>query len=234
VTINGETSEWGDIEAGVPQGSVLGPLLFLIFINDITYVTRHCKIRLFADDTCLFIEVDNPDVQAIELNEDLESLNKWAKTWHVEFSPPKSEEVIISRKRSSPIHPPATLDGTPVSRVPNHKHLGLIVSQDLSWNTHIEEITDKAVRRLGVMRRLKHNLDRMSLERIYLGFIRPLLEYGDVVWDSPLEVIQTLERIQLDAARVVVGATAKSPTQGLYMKHHGNPWLIGENFIEMR
>ena len=72
------------------------------------------------------------------------------------------------------------------------------------------------MQRLGVMRRLKYKLDRSSLERIYIGFIRPLLEYGDVVWDSSLDLIQSLENIQLQAARIVVGATAKSRTQGLY------------------
>jgi hypothetical protein len=86
VIVNGEYSEWGKIEAGVPQGSVLGPLLFLIFINDITHVIRHCKIRLFADDTCLFMEIDDPTVQAEEINNDLEKLNEWANKWHVTFS----------------------------------------------------------------------------------------------------------------------------------------------------
>jgi hypothetical protein len=144
VIINGEFSEWGDIEAGVPQGSVLGPLLFLIFINDITYVIRHCKIRLFADDTCLYIEVDDPNIQAQELNQDLASLDRWAKKWHVDFSPPKTEELIVSRKRNSPLHPVSTLDGTTIKRVPHHKHLGLILSNDLTWNQHITETTDKA------------------------------------------------------------------------------------------
>ena len=75
VIINGAHSEWGNINAGVPQGSVLGPLLFLIFINDITLVISNCKIRLFADDTCLFIEVEEPRTSGRAINEDLEKLN---------------------------------------------------------------------------------------------------------------------------------------------------------------
>ena len=78
VIINGETSEWGKINAGVPQRSVLGPLLFLIFINDLTYVISHCKIRLFADDTCLFIEINDPEVQGEALHQDLASNNERA------------------------------------------------------------------------------------------------------------------------------------------------------------
>jgi hypothetical protein len=216
VIINGEFSDWGNIEAGVPQGSVLGPLLFLIFINDITHAIRHCKIRLFADDTCLYIEVEEPDVQAQEIDEDLASLDKWAKKWHVDFSPPKTEELIVSTKRDPPVHPSVSLDGTTVKRVPHHKHLGLTLSKDLSWNKHITEVTDKATRRLGILRKLKYKIDRLSLERIYLAFIRPLLEYGDVIWDSPLEILNPLEAIQRNAARIVVGATARCSTQGLY------------------
>jgi hypothetical protein len=216
VMINGEYTEWGKIEAGVPQGSVLGPLLFLIFINDITYVVNHCKIRLFADDTCLFIEVDDPHTCAQELNHDLEKLNAWSKQWHVDFSPPKTEEVIISRKRNLTDHPLVELDNVPVTRVPDHKHLGLTLSSDLSWNKHIADMVDKANRRLGIMRSLKHKLDRPSLERIYMGFIRPLLEYGDIVWDSPLETLNALEMVQKNAARIVVGATARSSTEGVY------------------
>jgi hypothetical protein len=216
VIVNGHHSEWGKINVGVPQGSVLGPLLFLIFINDITYVIKNCKIRLFADDTCLFIEVEDPNVTAIELNEDLEKLNQWSKKWHVDFSPPKTEEVIISKKRNPNLHPPATLDGTPIKRFDSHKHLGVTIASDLSWQEHISDIVDKANRRLGILKSLKYKLDRLSLERIYLGFIRPLLEYGDIIWDGPGDVLNPLETVQLNAARIVIGATARCSTQGLY------------------
>jgi hypothetical protein len=90
VIINGVASEWGKIEAGVPQGSVLGPLLFLIFINDITHVVNHCHIRLFADDTCLYIEVDDHLDAAGQINEDLEKIHDWSNNWLVDFSPQKT------------------------------------------------------------------------------------------------------------------------------------------------
>jgi hypothetical protein len=150
VTINGVHSKWGKIGAGVPQGSVLGPLLFLIFINDIEHVLKHCKIRFFADDTCLFIEVDDPSTTADAINEDLEALNQWSNRWLVKFSPPKTEELIVSNKRNKPRHPVLYLDGTPVKRVNSHKHLGVTITNNLSWNEHIKEIEDKASRRLGV------------------------------------------------------------------------------------
>jgi hypothetical protein len=216
VIINGETSEWGDLKAGVPQGSVLGPLLFLIFINDITHVIWNCKIRLFADDTCLFIEVDEPNNTADMVNEDLDRLSQWADKWKVSFSPPKTEELLVTTKRNEIIHPPLILNETPIKRVPHHKHLGLTLSNDLTWNNHIESITDKANRKLGLLRPLKYKLNRLSLEQIYKGFIRPVLEYGDIVWHSPSLMLNALERVQLNAARIVIGATARCSTEGLY------------------
>ena len=104
VTINGARSPWGKILAGVPQGSVLGPLLFLIFINDIVHVINRCKIRLFADDTCLFVEIDEPDEAAQILNENLNEIQQWANKWLVSFSPPKTVELLISNKPPRP-HP---------------------------------------------------------------------------------------------------------------------------------
>jgi hypothetical protein len=124
--------------------------------------------------------------------------------------------VLISKKRAQVDHPQLLLNGEPIKRVPIHKHLGLNISQDLTWRNHIEDISDKANRRLGILRRLKYKLDRLSLERIYLGFIRPILEYGDIVWDTPGEILDSLEKIQLNAARVITGATAKCSSQSLY------------------
>jgi hypothetical protein len=152
----------------------------------------------------------------VALNEDLEKINQWANKWHVDFSPPKTEELLVTRKRVIVDHPQALLDSVPIKRVDSHKHLGLIITKDLTWKDQITESIDKANRRLGIMRSLKYKLDRLSLERIYKGFIRPILEYGDIVWDTPGDLADRLEVVQLNAARVVIGATAKCSTQGLY------------------
>jgi hypothetical protein len=108
VIINGVSSRWGNIESGVPQGSVLGPLLFLIFINDIAHVITNCNIRLFADDTCLFIEVNDHTEGAAKLNEDLLHITDWSNKWLVCFSPQKTKDMVISNK--APIdYPEVTL-----------------------------------------------------------------------------------------------------------------------------
>jgi hypothetical protein len=125
--------------------------------------------------------------------------------------------MILSRKREGQGHPMLYLDGTLINRVGQHKHLGLNITHDLTWGIHINEITDKANRRLGILRSLKYKLNRLCLERIYLAFVRPLLEYGDIIWDNcSKELLNLLEKVQLNAARIVVGATARCSTEGLY------------------
>ena len=219
VVINGQYSKWGSIKSGVPQGSVLGPLLFLVYINDIVHVVKHCKIRLFADDTCLFIKIDNPEDAARLMNEDLESINQWSNDWLVKFSAPKTKEMLITKKRDNVAHPPIVLNGTMVDTVKSHKHLGIILKDDLKWDKHVVEMTNKAKKRLAVMNALKFKLDRRSLETMYMAFVRPILEYGDVIWDTPStgdHTLDELEVIQNNAARVVSGATAKCTTVSLH------------------
>ena len=217
VIINGATSEWGSVKAGVPQGSVLGPLLFLIFINDITHVIRHCKIRLFADDTCLYIEVDEPEQAAQALNDDLTLIQEWANKWLINFSPPKTEDLLISNKQDRP-HPQLELNAQPIKKVSSHKHLGVHLTSDLSWSTHAEETAKKANRTLGIIRPLKNKLDRKSLETLYTSFVRPIIEYADEVWDVPANnrhTLQVLDKVQKEAAKIVTGATALCTTEEL-------------------
>ena len=114
-------SKWNFIYAGVPQGSILGPLLFLLYINDIVVDIRS-NIRLFADDTSLYIIVDNPDHAAQLLNADLEKITNWAETWLVKFNPDKTESLLISRKTSGPIHPPVFMLNQEIIEVDKHKH----------------------------------------------------------------------------------------------------------------
>ena len=207
VVLPGACSSWKSIKAGVPQGSILGPLLFLVYINDIVE-DIHCKIRLFADDTSLYIIVDNPAEAAQMLNSDMEKINQWANMWLVSFNPAKSESLLFSRKINKPYHPPVTMNNQIITEVTTHKHLGLTFSNDCTWHEHLAQIKTKAWQRINIMRKLKFVLDRKSLQTIYFSFIRPLLEYADVVWDNCTQYeADELEKIQIEAARIVTGAT---------------------------
>ena len=207
MVIPGVSSNWSSVEAGVPQGSILGPLLFLLYINDIVE-NINSSIRLFADDTTLYTIVDNPLHAANRLNSDLSQIHQWATKWLVTFNPSKSESIIFSRKRNKPNHPNLVMDQQPIQEVNSHRHLGLALSNDCTWHDHLEYIKSKAWTRINVMRKLKFKLDRRSLQIIYFTFIRPILEYADAVWNNCTQYeVNELEKIQNEAARIVTGAT---------------------------
>lgn len=143
VVLPGATSDWSTVRAGVPQGSILGPLLFLIYINDIVE-DIHSSIRLFADDTSLYSIIDDPAESAITLNSDLQKIQKGASEWLVTFNPAKSEALLLSRKINKPYHPPLFFINEQILEVNSHKHLGLYFSNDCSWHEHIKHIKTKA------------------------------------------------------------------------------------------
>ena len=217
VVINGQSSEWKDIKAGVPQGSNLGPLLFLVFINDIVYVIHHCQIRLFADDTCLYITVDNREEAALLINEDIDNIQTWADQWLINFSAPKTKTLLISNKGTVDDHPNLVLQGQVIESVPGHKHLGIVLSHNLRWNAHINDIVAKCTKKINMMKKFKFELDRKSLETIYFSFIRPTMEYGDSLFAGTYDSdLCKLDRLQVDAMRIVTGATEKSNILLLY------------------
>lgn len=121
---------------------------------------------------------------AVQLNIDLTSISRWSKLWLVDFNPNKTESLNISRKRNKPNHPLLMMGNTMVKESDNHKHLGLIFSNDGSWNQHIGMICVKALKRLGALRKHKFSLDRRSLNKLYITYIRSLLEYGNIIWDN--------------------------------------------------
>ena len=218
VVINSVSSEWGNIMAGVPQGSILGPLLFLIFINDIISDIQS-TIKLFADDTSLYLIVDDPRESANNLNSDLAKIHRWSSDWLVTFNPQKTETMTISRKLHKPDHPKLNMDNVTVTEVSTHKHLGLHISNDGTWHKHIDVITEKAYKRLNVLRKFKFILDRRTLETIYLTYIRPLLEYADVIWDNNTHLlIDKIEKVQTEAARIVTGGTRLVSLERLYLE----------------
>ena len=143
VVIPGATSDYVYIQAGVPQGSILGPLLFLLYINDIVNDIG-ANIRLFADDTSLYIIVENPATAALCLNNDLGKISRWASLWLVTFNPVKNETMLLTRKRNKLYHPPLFMQNHQVTEVESHKHLGIHFASDCTWHQHIDYIKQKA------------------------------------------------------------------------------------------
>ena len=129
VVLNGQHSSWADdVKAGVPQGSILGPLLFLIYINDLPN-RLNSNVKLFADDTSLFSVVHNITDSANLLNSDLCKINEWALQWKISFNPDpikQAQEIIFSRKTSKRNHPWLMFNNSIVNLTTNHKHLGKI------------------------------------------------------------------------------------------------------------
>ncbi len=217
VVINGQCSSWGKINSGVPQGSVLGPLLFLIFINDVTEVVKSSEIRLFADDTILYLFVDNPITSAVALDEDLKSLDEWANKWLIKFSPSKTKTMLVSKKKKILSHPKLSMGETNLDEVKSHKHLGLILSHDLSWSEHIEDLATRASQSLEILNALKHKLDRATLEKLYIAFVRSKLEYSCITWDNcSNQLSDMLENINYRAAKIISGAIHRTSHNIVY------------------
>ena len=146
-------------------------------------------------------------------------IHSWAKMSLVSFSPAKSESLLFSRKINKPYHPPIVMNNQIITDVNTHKHLGLTFSNNCTWHEHLAQIKAKAWQRINIMRKFKFVLDRKSLHTIYFSFIRPLLEYADVVWDNCTQYeANELEKIQNEAARIVTGATRLVSVDLLYTK----------------
>ena len=206
VVIDGECSDWQNIQAGVPQGSVLGPLLFLIYINDITNdISTNCF--LFADDSLLIDEVESPAVSARKLNRDLSLISTWAARWLVTMNAEKTESMIFSAKKVKPLHPPLYLSNVQINEIFHHEHLGVTLTFNLSWRSHILKIHQKASKRLNMLKPMRLTLARKTLDTLYKSLVRSCLEYADVVWDGCNETdSDLLEQLQYEAARLVTGA----------------------------
>jgi hypothetical protein len=204
--INGQNSDWLQPNAGVPQGSILGPLLFLVFVNDITNDIES-NIHIFADDTSLMEILENYIESYAKINRDLERLSTWAAKWLVTFNATKTVYIKISRKVNPAPLPVLILNGIVVREVQTHKHLGLTFNQTLTWSDHIEALTTKAAKCVGLLRRICRDVPRECLEILFKSMIRPLLEYGSVIFDGSADThLKRLENVQCQAAITCTGA----------------------------
>ena len=177
VLINGQTSSWRPVLAGVPQGSILGPLLFLIYINDLPNKLKS-NAKLFADDTSLFTIVKDKSESANILNSDLSEISKWAYNWKLLFNPDPSkpaQEVVLSREKKEQSHPGISLNNIQVERTSYHKHLGLILDEKLNFKQHIDSALLKMNKGIPVIKKLRYS-------KIFAYNLQSLFSTPNILW----------------------------------------------------
>ena len=203
------------MKSGVPQGSILGPLLFLLYINDLPNVTSPpTSIALFADDAKCYRVVRNAE-DCLSFQHDLYSVYDWSKDWGLSYNTNKCEVLRISRKRRnqsnlSTVNPYA-IDGHPLALVPSTKDLGVIVNNKLTWSSYISSVVAKANKNLGFLYR--HFgfsfIGPNHRKSLYLSLVRSHLSYASEIWapQSCIRDMKLLESVQRRATRFILNCS---------------------------
>ena len=199
VVINGTTSSWRDVMSGVPQGSVLGPILFLIYINDIDEGLM-CKVSKFADDTKIATKVTTSHDKE-KLQTDIDHLVSWANKWQMKFNVEKCKVLHIGSNND---HVQYSMNGIQLGNVDKEKDLGVIISNDLKPSHHCKEVVKTANKLIGFIgRTFEHKTEKVILT-LYNSLVRPNLEYCVQFW-SPYyrKDIDKLERVQRRVTKMI-------------------------------
>ncbi len=230
--VNGSHSRDEAVTSGVPQGSVLGPVLFLIFINDLPEVIN-AAVRIFADDDTKIFQPINERADQQKLQENLGRLEEWADTWKMPFHPEKCKVMHIGKEieqfRYTKL---ANGYSVPLEYTDEEKDLGVIVDNSLCFEQHCEAAINKANRILSVIRRSFKYIDREVLLTLYKSLVRPHLEYGNTIWNPTLKkVIRSDEAVQRRATKMIPDLTELSYPERLkqlrlpslvYRRHRGD------------
>ena len=202
VVLDGQSSDFFDVNAGVPQGSVLGPTLFLIFINDLPDHLS-CNTGVYADDTTIYRSLkagassffDKLELAAF-LEDDLKVVSQWGRDWLVTFNASKTKLLSVNRHRE-PTLPSILMDKKELSECESFRLLGLTFTNDFSWKSYIQSIAKTAAMKVGALYRARNFLTQESIFYLYKSTIRPCIEYCCHLWaGAPAESLNLLERVQ--------------------------------------
>ncbi len=200
-SINGSHSRPQPVISGVPQGTILAPVLFLLYINDISENIKS-QIRLFAEDGIIYREINN-DQDRVTLQEDLDNLNNWANKWQLNFNFSKYYHLGITNKRDPETYS-YMMNNQIINRVSSTKYLGITITHNLNWNKHCDIICGKANSTLGLLRRILGECNAAVKSKAYTSLVRPQLEYASTAWNPYTKRnINKIEMVQCRAARFV-------------------------------
>ena len=206
VSINGSQSSIVPVSSGVPQGSILGPLLFLVYINDLPQCVPNGKVYLFADDTkCSHPISTTFDCDQLQAN--LTSLSDWSTKWSLHFNASKCILMQFHRVNHSVLDFSYKIGDQTISSKATLKDLGLILHSNLNWTNHYEHICSAAYRILGLLKRTFSSTSTVSVKkRLFISLVRSQLSYCSQIWRPALiKDIRKLETVQRRATKFIVG-----------------------------
>ena len=199
VVINSAKSNWSKVKSGVPQGSVLAPILFALYINDLPENLKS-KAKIYADDTKIYSTVTTP-AQRNNIQADMKTLMKWSSEWQLEFNSEKSKVMHMGTRNAETSY---IMGETIIQTTTEEKDLGVVIDKQLKFHGHVTYAANKANRVLTTIKRTFETRDQETIPLLYKGLVRPLLEYGNTVW-SPRYItdIKAVERVQKRATKMI-------------------------------
>ena len=207
-----------DVSCGVPQGSILGPLLFIIYINDIQKCSNLFKFIIFADDTNLFVSDRNLDDLVVSVNEELTKLSMWFMANKLSLNVKKTNYMVFGRKGKQ-CNFNLSINGTNIDKVEFTKFLGVYIDENLTWKVHTSEMCSQIARSVGIMNKVKYVLSHKLLKMLYFSMIHPYLNYCIIIWgNASLVALKKLTILQKRAIRLITGSKYLDHTNILFKK----------------
>ena len=216
--INSTVSEIRKVHFGVPQGSILGPLLFILYINDITNVNNDANFFLFADDTAITLSAKSHAELQRKIDNVLPSISEWFFANRLSLNTKKTMYQVYSKRKHENFD--VQINGSKIERQESVKYLGVMVDENLKWKKHIYNISSVVNRNLGIMGRAKYFLSSRELLLLYNTLILPYLNYCAVVWGrNYTSTLKALVKFQKRAVRIIDKKPFRYPTGMLFKKY---------------
>ena len=223
VAVRGTMSNKNDLSLGVPQGSILGPLLFLLYIDDMVNVISHGKVTMYADDTTLYVSGTSLNDIQFKLQEDLIALKNWIQDNRLHLNVGKTKLMILGSKQRLRSLNNDTIyieyDGNPIERCSSIKCLGVIIDENLLFHDHVDSVCKKVFAGLAVLRRIKPFIDDYTLKLLYMCIVQSQIDYCCEIWGNRLNMhTERITKLQKRAARLILNCNMYTSSKGLFLR----------------
>ena len=218
VSLNKVESSCAPICCGVPQGSILGPILFLIYINDLNSYSKTLKTIMFADDTNLFLSGKNIKDIETRINDELELMTEWFRANLLSLNVSKTSFIVFGNRKNLEVK--IYIDNMLLERQNDTKFLGVILSSDLKWNKHVDTVVNKITKTIGIISKVRHFLPISITRTLYLTLVEPYINYCNLVWALPHSTVSLdkIYKIQKRYCRIINFAHYRAHSEPLFQK----------------